>query len=207
MALFKPASPASTEVNSTTGTPVVPVDVHVSSGRETLLQSQPEIDLIHHQMDQPQSFGDFNHGSQPATAGRNQVNLPLLLPQEQGDLASTPTGDEKSYDMRETHRSLANWKKKHKLCLLLSISYYYTYIYMVKPEGTTLPSLQSTTQTTMEAPATWTIRSRSSESLTGRTGPQLKDASTTGTTGVHPGYRNTPTTTGQGLVASRRHAS
>ena len=52
------------------------------------------------EIDQPQSLGDFDHGSQPATAGRNQVNLLLLLLQEQGDLlASTQTGDEEPYDM------------------------------------------------------------------------------------------------------------
>jgi len=50
-------------------------------------------------------------------AGQHQVNLLLLLLQEQGDLASTPIGDEVPYDMQETLRSLANWKK-HKLCLL-----------------------------------------------------------------------------------------
>jgi len=67
MALFKPASPASTEVNSTTGTPVVPVDVHVSSGRETLLQSQPEDRF---DSSSTTKFGDFGHGHYTGYTGR-----------------------------------------------------------------------------------------------------------------------------------------
>ena len=46
----------------------------------------------------------------------------------------------------------------------------------------------------------------SSKPLTGRTGLQTERGTlqSTGTTGVHPGCRNTPTTTGQGLIAQRR---
>jgi len=83
-------------------------------------------------------FGDFAHGTYTGYNHRpeNQVNLLsllLLLPQEQGDLAST--GDE----ARDPFRSLADWKK-HKLCLFsILLSYYYNYT--SQPKGTT--SLQS----------------------------------------------------------------
>ena len=94
---------------------------------------------------QPQSFGDFDHGyySRP----ENQVNLlALLLLEEQGNLASTPTGDEElPYDMQQTSslRSLAKLEK-HKLCLSTSPT-----TTTSQPKGTT--SLQSLfVQTTME---------------------------------------------------------
>ena len=94
---------------------------------------------------QPQSFGDFGHGyySRP----ENQVNLlALLLLEEQGNLASTPTGDEElPYDMQQTSslRSLAKLEK-HKLCLSTSPT-----TTTSQPKGTT--SLQSLfVQTTME---------------------------------------------------------
>jgi len=112
-------------------------------------ETQPEIDLIHHQKSiVPQSFGDFGHGclSRPYTKLTCPSALLLPLPQEkQGDLAST--GDEVSYTARD-HRSLVNWKK-HKLCLLSILLHLHPS--SLQPEGTTTPSLQSLfVQTTME---------------------------------------------------------
>jgi len=108
------------------------------------------------------------------TPAVHQVNLlppPLLQPQERGDyLASTPTGDEEPYDMRETLRSLASWKK-HKLCL--SMSYYYTNTKSTRKER----QAYSLLQTTME-PLPHGLWSCSSKPLTGRTGYyRLRDAS------------------------------
>ena len=72
-----------------------------------------------------------------------QVNLLLLLLQEQGDflLASTPTGDEEPYDMRETLRSLAKMEEA-QVVPLLSI-----HLHNVYPKGRRAYSLL---QTTME---------------------------------------------------------
>jgi len=55
-----------------------------TAGAKAGVATGRSIDLIHHQMDQPQSFGDFlAHGTTPATPAGNQVNflLLLLLPQ------------------------------------------------------------------------------------------------------------------------------
>ena len=87
-------------------------------------------------------------------AGQNQVNLLLLLLQEQGDLASTPIGDEEPYDMREI-RSLANWKK-HNLCLSI---YYtiYNYNYIVATGRTDDKPTVSLRTDDNGTPATWTF--------------------------------------------------
>jgi len=133
---------------------------------------------------QPQSFGDFHHGTYSRLhRPENQVNLLLLLLQEQGDLASTPIGDEEPYDMQET-RSLANWKK-HKLCLSI---YYYNTTYKQLHRCNRKErwcSLQSILIDDNGTPATWTMVLSSSKPLTGRTGHQLRDASATGTTWRH----------------------
>ena len=95
--------------------------------------------MIHHH---PQSFGDFDHGSQPATAGRNQVNLLLLLlPQERGDyLASTL--ETRYRTPRETHRSLAKLEEAQVVPLLSTLTHLH-----VNPKGRQAYSLL---QTTME---------------------------------------------------------
>jgi len=84
-----------------------------------------------------------------------QVNLLLLLLQEQGDflLASTPTGDEEPYDMRETLRSLAKMEEA-QVVPLLSISYNYNP--SSQPEGPTT-SLQSVATDDNGTPVTWTL--------------------------------------------------
>ena len=139
---------------------------------------------------QPQSFGDFAHGHYTAVV--HQVSLLLLLLQEQGDflLASTPTGDEEPYDMRETLRSLATWKK-HKLCLLS--------IHRRNRKDRQAYSLLL--QTTMEPLPHGLLVLSSSKPLTGRTGHQLRDASAPGTTGDTAFTGLSPTITGQGLVS------
>jgi len=203
MALFKPASPASTEVNSTTaGTPVVPVDVqHVSSGRETLLQSQPEIDLIHHQMDQPQSFGDFAHGTYTGNnRPENQVNLPFSYYRSKG--TSLPHQLEtRSHTTCE--RFVHSQTGRSTTCAFPSTTPSTTTTTSLQPEGPTT-SLQSLfVQTTME-PLPHGLWSCSSKPLTGRTGLQTEGRfSLSELLEIHPS-QDTPTT-GQGLVA-RRHA-
>ena len=60
-------------------------------------------DLIHHS-NQPRSFGDFDHGSHPATAGRNQVNLPFSYHYHRSKGTSLPRRRRGTtiHDMRET---------------------------------------------------------------------------------------------------------
>jgi len=91
--------------------------------------------------------------STPATPAVHQVNLLLLLlVQEQGDLASTVGDEELTYDMRETLRSLANWKK-HNLCLCFPYYYTYTQHRRSRKERRSLQSLTDDNGT----PATWTL--------------------------------------------------
>jgi len=72
--LFKPATtPASTEVNRTTDYTVASVDSHASYRRrqpERKPVSQPEDSWFIIEMDQPQSFGDFAHGTNTGYDGR-----------------------------------------------------------------------------------------------------------------------------------------
>ena len=113
-------------------------------------------------MDQPQSLETLPMPTTPATPVVHQVNLLLLLLQEQGDLASMVLETRSHRTPRETHRSLANpnqtkWKSTTCAC------FPYTNVY---PKGRQAHSLL---QTTME-PLPHGLWSRSSESLTGRTG-------------------------------------
>ena len=99
------------------------------------------------EMDQPQSFGDFGHGSQPTAVHQVNLRALLLLPiQEQGDLAST--GDEELlHEMQETLRSLAKPNGRSTSCAFPSPT---TTTTLLQPEGPTT-SLQSLfVQTTME---------------------------------------------------------
>ena len=149
-------------------------------------------------MDQPQSFGDFDHGSHPATAGRNQVNLPFSYHYHRSKGTSLPTGDEEPYDMRETLfiRS-PNQMEKHKLCLCFPYHYNYTY-YNVYPKGR--QAYRLLLQTTMEPLPHGLLVLSSSKPLTGRTGHyRLRDASVYWNHWRYSLHGNTPTT-GQGLV-------
>ena len=94
--------------------------------------------------------------------------------------------------MRETHRSLANRKKKHKLCLLLSIH---------RRNRKDRQAYSLLLQTTMEPLPHGLLVLSSSKPLTGRTGHQLRDASAPGTTGDTAFTGLSPTITGQGLVS------
>jgi len=150
-------------------------------------------------MDQPQSFGDFDHGYSRLQPAVHQVNLPFsYYRSKKGTSLLPPTGDEDStHHKRDEIRSIASrqtqWKK-HKLCLSI-------HLHNVYPKGRRAYSLL---QTTME-PLSHGLWSCSSKPLTDRTGHYRAEGrfSSTGTTGVHPGYRNTPTTTGQGLIVRR----
>ena len=76
-------------------------------------------------MDQPQSFGDFAHGHYTAVVHQvNLLTLLLPLPQEQGDLASTPTGDEEPYDMRETLFARSQTGRSTSCAFPYSYNYY-----------------------------------------------------------------------------------
>ena len=100
---------------------------------------------------------------------------------------------------REFLRSLANWKKKHNLCLFLYTSYYHIYT-TSQPKGTTSP--QPILIDDNGTPATWTlvlfqqvIDRQDRTRAEGRFSFYWN----------HWRYslnRNTPTTTGQGLVAT-----
>jgi len=64
-------------------------------------ETQPEIDLIHHQMNQPQSFGDFAHGNYISHDGRKTklrtcCPSPTTTTGARGPRFHT-TGDEVSY--------------------------------------------------------------------------------------------------------------
>ena len=101
---------------------------------------------------QPRSFGDFAHGNYTGYTGRTpKLTCPSPTTTTTGGARGPRfhgVGDkEPLYDMRETLRSLANWKK-HKLCLL-SI-----HLLQRLPERTT--SLQSATDDN-GTPATWTF--------------------------------------------------
>ena len=99
--------------------------------------------------------------------------LLLLLLQEQGDflLASTPTGHEEPYDMRETLfvRSPNRMEEAQVVPLLSTLTHLH-----VNPKGRQAYSLLI--QTTME-PLPHGLWSCSSKPLTGRTGHRLRDAS------------------------------
>ena len=140
-----------------------------------------KIDRFDSSSNQPQSFGDFDHG--PETSHGRTPKLTCPSPTTTTGARGLPrfhgVGDEEPpYDMRETLRSLANWKK-HKLCLSI-------HLLQRLPERTT--SLQSlfVQRTTME-PLPHGLWSCSSKPLTGRTGLQAEGRfSSTGTTGDTP---------------------
>jgi len=105
----------------------------------------------------------YLHRLQPA---ENQVNLLLLLLQEQGDIILASTLETRYTTARNTLRSLANWKSTSCAFAFHTTT---TTTTSSQPEGPTT-SLQSLfVQTTME-PLPHGLWSRSSESLTGRTG-------------------------------------
>ena len=86
----------------------------------------------------------------PATTAVHQVNMLALSYYRREGTTSLPLETRYRTPLRETLRSLVNWKK-HTLCLSTL-----THLH-VNPKGTT-SSLQSLiVQTTMEAPATWTL--------------------------------------------------
>ena len=106
----------------------------------------------HHQMNQPQSFGDFGHGyysQRPYT----QVNLPFsYYRSNKGTSSSLPRYRRRGITTCERPSSSfarqTKWKK-HKLCLSIHQPHLH-----VNPKGTT--SLQSTTDDN-GTPATWTL--------------------------------------------------
>ena len=117
---------------------------------------------------QPQSFGDFAHGHYTAVV--HQVNLLLLLLQEQGDflLASTPTGDEEPYDMRETLRSFT--RKPESTNCVFCLPHSHTYMSTRKERQ----AYSLLLQTTMEPLPHGLLVLSSSKPLTGRTGLQTE---------------------------------
>jgi len=126
----------------------------------------------------------------PNTTAVHQVNLPFSY-YHRSKGTSLPTGDEEPYDMRETLfvRSPSQWKK-HKLCLSIH-----------RRNRKDRQAYSLLLQTTMES-LPHGLWSCSSKPLTGRTGHQLKDASTTGTTGDTTASTGIVSpTTGQGLVS------
>ena len=134
-----------------------------------------KIDRFDSSSNQPQSFGDFDHG--PETSHGRTPKLTCPSPTTTTGARGLPrfhgVGDEEPpYDMRETLRSLANWKK-HKLCLLSILLQLHP---TSQPKGPT--SLQSILIDDNGTPATWTLVLSSSKPLTGRTGHyRLRDAS------------------------------
>jgi len=101
---------------------------------------------------------------------------------------------------RDPFRSLANWKRKHNLCLLPFHTT--TQPHTVATERTDKPTVCCYRR--QWNPCHMDFWSCSSKPLTGRTGHQLRDASAPGTTG-DTAFTGLSPTTGQGLVP-RRHA-
>jgi len=118
------------------------------------LESQPEeIDLIHHQKSiNHKALETLAMATTPATTAVHQVNLLALSYYRREGTTSLPLETRYRTPLRETTLcSLVNWKKR-TLCLSTL-----THLH-VNPKGTTRSSLQSLfVQTTMEAPATWTL--------------------------------------------------
>jgi len=166
------------------------------------------IDLIHHRSTTKLwRLCPWYSRLQPA---ENQVNLLLLLLQEQGDflLASTPTGDEEPYDMRETLRSLvANWKSTS---CAFCFPYYYTHTYIVATGRTddkpTTVSIRTAVQTTTMEPLPHGQFGLDFQQAIDRQDRILQTEgrfSLLELLEIQPYQRNTPTT-GQGLIARRR---
>jgi len=108
------------------------------------------------EMDHPQSFGDFPHGR----LHRPYTKLTCPSPTTTTTGARGPrfhVGHEVHHCERLFVRS-PNWKKKHKLCLLLSISYIYTYYHYIIATGRTddKPTVSLCTDDN-GTPATWTL--------------------------------------------------
>ena len=105
------------------------------------------------------------------------------------------------HHMRETHRSFARTLEKHKLCL--SISYYNYIVITGRTDDKPTVSLCTDDNGT---PAIWTLILSSSKSSTGRTG-QVEGRFNYWNymeTSLQPGIQEY--STGQGLIARRRHA-
>jgi len=121
-------------------------------------------------MDQPQSLETLPMPTTPATPVVHQVNLLLLLLQEQGDflLASTPTGDEEPYDMRETLRSFT--RKPESTNCVFCLPHSHTYMSTRKERQ----AYSLLLQTTMEPLPHGLLVLSSSKPLTGRTGLQTE---------------------------------
>ena len=102
----------------------------------------------------PHSFGDFAHGTTPAD---NQVNLlPPPLLQERGDLAST-LETRRYRTPRETRRSPTQTNNRRRSTTCAFPSSTSTTSTSSQPKGMTTIAYSLLLQTTMEAPATWTL--------------------------------------------------
>ena len=117
-------------------------------------------------MDQPQSFGDFDHGSHPATAGRNQVNLPFSYYRSKGT-TSLPRWRRGTtvHQGERLVRSQAGRSTSCAFCLSILLHH-------VNPKGRRAYSPFN--RTTMEPLPHGLLVLSSSKPLTGRTGLQTE---------------------------------
>jgi len=111
-------------------------------------ETQPEeIDLVHHQMDQPQSFGDFGHGYYFSPRPYTKLTCPSPITGARG-LPRFHAGDEAHHCERLVQSQTGEAQ-------VVSFSFPYYYNPSSQPEGPTR-SLQSTTDDN-GTPATWTL--------------------------------------------------
>jgi len=115
------------------------------------------IDLIHHQMDQPHSFGDFHHGTSRLLS-RLETKLTCPSP------TTTTTGGVRGPRFHTTNRrrgtihnerrtrNSPNWKK-HKLCLL---PFHQPHLHVATERNDVAYSLLLATDDN-GTPATWTL--------------------------------------------------
>ena len=122
---LQPASTRVNKTNRTTDTPCSPCSLRASSGGDKQPVSQPEIDLVHHQIDRPTSYGDFDHGSSRLLS-RPESKLTcssLVVYTRRTSLPHWRRGDTARDRCESSFRSIANRilakPEKHKLCLLL----------------------------------------------------------------------------------------
>ena len=113
-------------------------------------ESQPEeIDLIHHQMDQPQSFGDFAHGHYTAVV--HQVNLPFSYYRSKGP--SLPRRRRGTTDARDT--SFTRQTGKSTSCAFPFHTPYYFNSTSIRKDDK--PTVSLRTEDDNGTPATWTF--------------------------------------------------
>ena len=127
---------------------------------------------------QTQSFGDFHHGtSRLLSRLETKLTYSFSYHHRREGTTSLPWYWRRGALVRQARdpfRSLANWKRKHNLCLLPFLSTPTTTPTSPCRNRKERRSLQSILIDNNGTPATWTLVLSSSKPLTGRTGLQTE---------------------------------